>query len=278
MSPQRKGVSTRETVSVFPWNAGPARRPPGRWGRHSSWGRFVLVAVVEDGLEVTGQTCRWGDEREASTHESCIVTQWHLRRGLVPRQVSWPGPFSSMGGRRYLSVVYEHMFAFGQQKGLRLVPGSSRSGWPIGFVLQPVAGRLLPVPAPLAPLFPTGRCDGDDDDRGRVAGSRRHHAGAGFPGCGVAGGELVCGGRPPLPGWWPPPNRHRSAPGGLRATSGDWLGRSGGRPVARRRRRPGPSARPGPPDRSPPPARPGPGPPGGAGGAGGPPRRVARRR
>src|SRR6202034_3649486 len=117
--------------------------------------RFALVAVVEDGLEVAGQARRWGDEREASTHESCIVAQWHLGRGQRGETgvVAWL--FSSMGGRRHLSVEYEHMFAFGQQKGT--APRSREL--PIGLADRvrpstPVAGRLLPVPPPLAPLFP----------------------------------------------------------------------------------------------------------------------------
>jgi hypothetical protein len=62
-----------------------------------------------------------------------------------------------MGGRRRFSVVYEHMFAFGQQKDA--APRSREL--PIGLAdrirpTTPVAGRLLPVPPPLAPLFPDG--------------------------------------------------------------------------------------------------------------------------
>jgi hypothetical protein len=53
--------------------------------------------------------------------------------------------------------VYEHMFAFSPQKD----PSPRSRELPIGLAdrvrpTTPVAGRLLPVPAPLAPLFPDG--------------------------------------------------------------------------------------------------------------------------
>jgi hypothetical protein len=56
-----------------------------------------------------------------------------------------------------LSVVYEHMFAFPAEKD---APPRSRE-LPAGLAdrvrpTTPVAGRLLPVPAPLVPLFPDG--------------------------------------------------------------------------------------------------------------------------
>ena len=89
MSPQRKGVSTRERVSGLLSGApGPDADHLVGGGDVPAGGRFVLVAVVEDGLEVAGQAGRWGDEREASTHESCIVAQWHLGRDLPRRHRS----------------------------------------------------------------------------------------------------------------------------------------------------------------------------------------------
>jgi hypothetical protein len=62
-----------------------------------------------------------------------------------------------MGSRRRFSVEYEHMFAFGQSKDT--APRSREL--PVGLAdrvrpTTPVAGRLLPVPVPLAPLFPDG--------------------------------------------------------------------------------------------------------------------------
>ncbi len=62
-----------------------------------------------------------------------------------------------MGGPDRFSVEYEHMFAFGPQKS----PSPRSRELPIGLADRvrpstPVAGRLLPVPAPLVPLFPDG--------------------------------------------------------------------------------------------------------------------------
>jgi hypothetical protein len=83
------------------------------------------------------------------------VAQRHLWWGLLSEAGAVTCPFPSMGGRHSLSVEYEHMFAFGQQKGA--APRSREL--PIGLAdrvrpTTPVAGRLLPVPLPLAPLFP----------------------------------------------------------------------------------------------------------------------------
>jgi hypothetical protein len=63
----------------------------------------------------------------------------------------------SPGRGNRLSVVYEHMFAFPAEKDA--APRSREL--PVGLAdrvrpTTPVAGRLLPVPAPLAPLFPDG--------------------------------------------------------------------------------------------------------------------------
>ena len=63
----------------------------------------------------------------------------------------------SPGRADTLSVVYEHMFAFPAEKDA--APRSREL--PVGLAdrvrpTTPVAGRLLPVPAPLAPLFPDG--------------------------------------------------------------------------------------------------------------------------
>jgi len=65
--------------------------------------------------------------------------------------------FSLVSSASSFSVVYEHMFAFGPQND---PPPRSRQ-LPIGLAdrvrpTTPVAGRLLPVPAPLTPLFPDG--------------------------------------------------------------------------------------------------------------------------
>jgi hypothetical protein len=62
-----------------------------------------------------------------------------------------------MSGGNSFSVEYEHMFAFNPQKR----PSSRSRELPIGLAdrvrpATPVAGRLLPVPAPLIPLFPDG--------------------------------------------------------------------------------------------------------------------------
>src|SRR5580658_6403137 len=62
-----------------------------------------------------------------------------------------------MGDAGRFSVEYEHMFAFGPQKH----PSPRSRELPIGLAdrvrpATPVAGRLLPVPAPLVPLFPDG--------------------------------------------------------------------------------------------------------------------------
>jgi hypothetical protein len=62
-----------------------------------------------------------------------------------------------MGEENSFSVEYEHMFGFSPQK----CPPSRSRELPIGLAERvrpatPVAGRLLPVPAPLIPLFPDG--------------------------------------------------------------------------------------------------------------------------
>ena len=215
----------------------------------------------------------------------------HMRAALWPSGTLWRGPatrdwavacpFPPWAAVAACSVEYEHMFAFGHQKSA--APRSREL--PIGLAdrvrpTTPVAGRLLPVPAPLAPLFPDrGAAAGDDDHGGRAARPWRHHVGVGVAGRGIAGRELVCRGRPARSGGGGGSRvGHRPASGGLRAPSGEWMGRGGGRPVARRRRRPGTPARPGPPDGGPPSECPGPGAPGGAGRAGRPRQRVARRR
>ena len=69
--------------------------------------------------------------------------------------MNWP--FLRMSGERSFSVEYEHMFAFSPQKD----PSPRSRELPIGLAdrirpTTPVAGRLLPVPAPLALLFPDG--------------------------------------------------------------------------------------------------------------------------
>jgi hypothetical protein len=63
----------------------------------------------------------------------------------------------SVGGVSSFSVVYEHMFAFSPQKD----PSARSRELPIGLAdrvrpTTPVAGRLLPVPPALTPLFPDG--------------------------------------------------------------------------------------------------------------------------
>jgi hypothetical protein len=60
-----------------------------------------------------------------------------------------------------LSVVYEHMFAFSAEKGSPEVASPRSRELPAGLAdrvrpTTPVAGRLLPVPPPLAALFPDG--------------------------------------------------------------------------------------------------------------------------
>ncbi|MGO8861580.1 MAG: hypothetical protein ACLQRH_12560 [Acidimicrobiales bacterium] len=62
-----------------------------------------------------------------------------------------------MSGAGIFSVEYEHMFAFSPRKG----PSPRPREVPVGLAdrvrpTTPVAGRLLPVPVPLASLFPDG--------------------------------------------------------------------------------------------------------------------------
>ena len=173
------------------------------------------------------------------------------------------------------------MFAFGPQKrAFHSFPGApdriSRSG-----PTSHPGGRSAPArTGPSGPSLPRrGVATGDDDHRGRVTRPWRDHVGVGAAGRSLAGGELVCRGRPTRPrGGSGSRVRHRPASGGLRAASGEWMGRGGGRPAARRRRRPGTPTRSSPPDGGPPFERQGPRAPDGAGGVGRPRQRVARRR
>ena len=152
------------------------------------------------------------------------------------------------------SVQYEHMFAFPGREH----PPSSRSPAPLPAGLAdrvrpttPVAGRTLPVPAPLAPLFPGGSLRRGTTTT--VEGQPGHGAttlALALLARGHRGGELVCRGRPARSRRGGGGRaRARSAPGRLRAPSGRRLGGGGRRPPLRRRRRPGAPARPGRPDR-----------------------------
>jgi len=82
----------------------------------------------------------------------------------MPAPLNWA--FSSPSNPSTASVQYEHMFAFhaGDPSSPRSGPrGRSRPREiPAGLAdrvrpVTPVAGRTLPVPPPLAPLFPDGR-------------------------------------------------------------------------------------------------------------------------
>ena len=150
------------------------------------------------------------------------------RSRVAPRRAGRPGPARDAGGRAD----------------------------PAG---APAAGPPLPrrLPAPR-----------DDHHRGGATRPRRDHPGAGPPGRGVDGRELVCRRRPARPGSGGGRRaRARSAPGRLRAPPRQRVGRGGRRSPLRGRRRPGAPARPGPPDRGASPDRPGPRAPGGTGGA-----------
>ena len=77
-----------------------------------------------------------------------------VRRAVTPVPGRWvpratPGRGSLVSSAGIFSVEYEHMFAFRPRE------------LPVGLAdrvrpTTPVAGRLLPVPVPLAPLFPDG--------------------------------------------------------------------------------------------------------------------------
>jgi hypothetical protein len=76
---------------------------------------------------------------------------------VVPEKLALNWAFCSLSGKSSFSLEYEHMFAFSPQKD----PSPRSRELPIGLAdrvrpTTPVAGRLLPVPAPLGPLFPDG--------------------------------------------------------------------------------------------------------------------------
>ena len=158
---QALGLGTRRGIG---WR-GPVPHPEDQVGRGHVPARVVgrLSVLGQGRLEVAGQPGRRGVEGEASAHAGCIVAYW--ASVAAPGPLNWafacPGRFA-----HGLDTVrtYVRFLTPGTRRPPIWAPLGVRRAreLPAGLAdrvrpVTPVAGRTLPVPPPLAPLFPDGR-------------------------------------------------------------------------------------------------------------------------